>query len=94
MTIQELEQANELHKKIKALDSFLDTARKVWNAKVVIRRSKFLLKTASYGMYESVEYELDKETRDEILRLLDGRIQKMKHEMTNIGNEPKLSEGN
>ena len=94
MTVQELEQAKELDRKIKSLDSFLFTVRKAPKLGILKRGMRWLLKTSQYGHLESAEYDLDKEFRDEILHLSEGRLQTLKDDLSNIGNKPKLMEGN
>lgn len=92
MTREELARANKINKEIEKLEKFIDTASNVWTGKLISRNiietkhlGKFIFKSSSYGVVSSTEYELDTETKNDVLHVLRGKLQKLNNELLNIG---------
>lgn len=89
MTIKELQRANEIDKEITELEGFLYTASKVWRGKLILEKRKVLFVTIPYGWFGSKEYELNPEAKNEMLKVLQARLIKLKKELFELGLEVK-----
>jgi len=87
MTIKELDRANELHQEIKELEDFVFTASKVWKGKLIQEKKRFVFQTLSYGWFTSMEYALSTEAKNEVLKVLQTRLLKLKTELDQLGTE-------
>ncbi|MGF9978690.1 hypothetical protein [Viridibacillus arvi] len=75
MTEEQLYKANKITKEIKLIEDFLDSAKQVWTGKIV---------SANYGIYKSKEYEMDTETKNEVLEVLENKLERFKEELHNL----------
>lgn len=94
MTREELIRANKINREIIQLEKFIDTASNVWTGKLISRNiietkhlGKFIFKSSSYGTISSAEYEMDTETKNDVLHVLRGKLQKLNNELLSIGKE-------
>lgn len=94
MTNEELKRANELKKQIHEIELFLITARNVWKGALVIKRRKpkLFFRANGYGYFNSKEFELNTELKNEVVKLLKDKLEEMKKEFENIGMEVKDDE--
>lgn len=74
MKSESLIKATEIHNQIKELDQFIFIASMVPEAKVT-------LKTKQFGVFVSQEYNLDQETRNEVLEVLRKKLIKLHEEL-------------
>lgn len=91
MTNEELKKANELKKQIHEIECFLITARNSRSGKLLIKRHKpkLFFKANGYGFFESKEFELNTELKNEVVKLMKEKLKEMKKEFENIGKEMK-----
>jgi len=87
VTIKELDRANKLHQEIEELEGFINTASKVWRGKLIQKKRRFIFKTVSYGWFDAKEYDLNTEAKNEVLKVLQARLLKLKIELDQLGTE-------
>lgn len=66
MTEEEVRKANEIMREIKELESFIHTAEKAWTGKIIKQDTKY--------MFKSKEYEMDTETKNDVLHVLRTKL--------------------
>lgn len=84
MDVKQLAKANELHKEIKELDSFINTASKVWTGKLKRKGSIFKFISNSYGVIASEEFEMNTEIKNRVLDVLREYKAELEEEFKNI----------
>ena len=84
MTDQQLKRANEINAEIKKIDYFLISAEMVWTGKLIKQTQKYVLKSTAYGAISSEEYELDTETKNEMLDVLRNKRDRLKAELNQL----------
>lgn len=75
MTEEQLYKANKINQEIKRINDFLFYAERTWTGKVV---------SNAYGMFESKSYEMDTETKNQVLDVLRNKLNKLTQEMSEI----------
>lgn len=77
MSDQELREANEIQRQIRQLEDFLFYGEKVWTGQLIKRVPIITVKSNSYGMFGEAVYELDTETKNEVLEFLKAKRSKL-----------------
>ena len=81
MSDQELREANEIQRQIRQLENFLSYGEKVWTGELIKRVPVITVKSNSYGIYGEAVYELDTETKNEVLEFLRAKRSKLKERL-------------
>lgn len=84
MTDKELREANEIKEKISKLNKFLFYGEKTWTGQLIKRVPLITVKSNAYGALGSATYELDTETKDEILDFLRGKLLSLETQLEDI----------
>lgn len=84
MDVKQLAKANELHKEIKELDSFINTASKVWTGKLESKGGIFKFISNSYGFIASEEFEMNTEIKNRVLDVLREYKSELEEEFKDI----------
>lgn len=84
MTEKELIKANEVKKEIDKLESFISSAEKVWQGKIISKTTKFIFKSIAYGIIESAEFNLSTEMKDKVLDVLREHLKELKKQLEEI----------
>ena len=84
MEVEQLAKANKLHKEIKELNSFINTASKVWTGKLESKGSIFKFISNSYGAIASEEFEMNTEIKNRVLDVLREYKAELEEEFKNI----------
>lgn len=82
MSDQQLREANEIQRQIRQLENFLFYGERTWTGELVKRVPKITIKSSSYGTFGEAVYELDTETKDEMLEVLRGKLSKLKERLS------------
>lgn len=77
MSDEQLREANEIQRQIRQLDNFLFYGERVWTGELVKRVPLITVKSHSYGMFGEAVYELDTETKNEVLEFLKAKRSKL-----------------
>lgn len=70
MDQKNLIKANELKKEIDELDSFINTASKVWTGKLTIKEKIMRFISNSYGCYSEKEFKMNTTIKNKVLDVL------------------------
>lgn len=81
MTDKQLSRANKIKKEIKRIEDFMFYAERVWTGKIIKETSRYIFKSSGYGALNSAEYELDTETKNEVLEVLRNKLKRLKNEL-------------
>lgn len=84
MTDTELREANEIKKEIDELNSFIFSAERVWEGKIIKRESKFIFKSIGYGVIDSAKYEMNTEMKNRMLDLLRERLVELENRLADM----------
>ena len=84
MTNEGLIRANEIKKELRELDYFIWSAEHVWEGKIIKQDTKYIFKSISYGVINSVEYKLNTSMKDKMLNILREHQEKLRVELSNI----------
>jgi len=84
MTDEQLARANKVKSEIKRIEDFLFYADRVWTGKIIKETSRYIFKSNGYGALSSAEYELDTETKNELLVVLRNKLTRLKDDLSSI----------
>ena len=80
MNSKDLKRANELHKEIQELDSFIRSAQNVWTGKLNLKK----IISNGYGVFKSKEYSMNTEIKDKVLDVLIKHLAKLTKELNEM----------
>lgn len=81
MTDEELIEANEIKEKIRKLNEFIFYGERTWTGQLIKRIPLITVKSNAYGALGSATYDLDTETKNEILELLRGKLLNLENQL-------------
>lgn len=86
MDDQTLDKANWLKASIRELDQFIDSIERIGNCSSFFfkREPRFFVKRQSLPWMGEIEYELDKETEQQMLEVLRERLAELKTELESL----------
>lgn len=84
MTSTDLERANEINKEIRELESFIFTASRVWEGKLIRQEQRYIFKTISYGAFSSEEYFMNTDIKNKVLDVLRNHLEELKEELRQL----------
>lgn len=77
-----LERANTLIEEIDRLKQFIYAAEKVWTGKII--KTKYIIKSNSYGNFNSQEYEMNTRIKNNVLEVLRKELQELELEFKKL----------
>lgn len=84
MTDKELREANEIKEEISNLKKFLFYGERTWTGELIKRVPMITVKSHSYGALGSAIYELDTNTKNEILAFLKGKLLRLEKRLEDM----------
>lgn len=88
MTEKELARANAISEELKKIRDFLYSAEKVWTGRLArkdeVPLRKWLIFSNGYGIFNENSYELDTETKNEMLDVLRRKEARLVAELNEI----------
>jgi hypothetical protein len=84
MTDENLVKANKLKEEIDELDLFICQAKRRWTGKLIFRKAFFIFRANAYGALDLAEYNMDTETKNKVLEVLESRLKELKAELEQL----------
>jgi len=84
MTDVELREANEIQKEVERLKRFLFYGERTWTGQLIKRVPLITVKSNAYGVLGSSIYELDTETKNEILEFLNDKLLRLENRLNEM----------
>lgn len=84
MDKDKLDKANKLQEEIGKLDSFINTASKVWSGKLTIKDKIMSFISNSYGIISSKELEMNTKLKNRVLKVVIDYKEELENEFNNI----------
>lgn len=78
MNDKKLKELNELKQEIEELNNFILVAEKVWTGKIIKQEVKYIFKSADYGIYNSIEFNMNTEIKNKVLDVLIEYLNELK----------------